>query len=118
MACDEVIEYLTSEDVLAIHEVIVESNADTEPGVSSRGDVEYVIEFVREGHFDQVPETIHEKAFQLLRLLVSNHPLVDGNKRTALASTTVFYALNGYSFELRPRREGDPQGVRDRFGSR
>lgn len=99
MARDETIENLSAEDVLVIHEVIVESNADTEPGVSSRGDVEYVVEFVREGHFGRVPETVHEKAFQLLRLLVSNHPFVDGNKRTALASTTVFYALNGYSFE-------------------
>lgn len=99
MARDETIEYLTSEDVLGIHEVIVESNTDTEPGVSSRGDVEYAVEFVREGHFGRVPKTIHEKAFQLLRLLVSNHPFVDGNKRTALASTTVFYALNGRAFE-------------------
>ncbi|MFC6904767.1 type II toxin-antitoxin system death-on-curing family toxin [Halalkalicoccus tibetensis] len=99
MARDEAIEHLTSEDVLTIHEVIVESNDATEPGVSSRGDVDYVIEFVREGHFGRVPETIHEKAFQLLRLLVSNHPFVDGNKRTALASTTVFYALNGRAFE-------------------
>jgi death-on-curing protein len=46
-----------------------------------------------------VPETIHEKAFHLLRLLVANHPFVDGNKRTALNTTTVFYLLNGYRFD-------------------
>ena len=30
-----------------------------------------------------------------MRLLVANHPFVDGNKRTALATVTVFYGLNG-----------------------
>ena len=90
------LEYLTVEDILTIHDVIVETSDETEPGVSSRGDVEYVVDFVREGHFDRIPETIHETAFQLLRLLVANHPFVDGNKRTALAATVTFYALNGY----------------------
>lgn len=34
-----------------------------------------------------------------MRLLVANHPFVDGNKRTALLSTVAFYALNGCEFE-------------------
>lgn len=89
-------EYLGVDDILTIHEVIVETNDETEPGVSTPGDIEYAIDYVREGHFDQVPETIHEKAFQLMRLLVANHPFVDGNKRTALASVVAFYALNSY----------------------
>lgn len=96
---DEVRDYLTVTDILTIHEVIVESSEETTPGVASRGDIEYVVEYVWEGHFGQGPETIHEKAAELLRLLVANHPFVDGNKRTALASVVTFYALNGY--ELR-----------------
>jgi len=32
-------------------------------------------------------------------LLVANHPFVDGNKRTALNTVSVFYLLNGYRFE-------------------
>jgi death-on-curing protein len=35
----------------------------------------------------------------LLRLLAANHPFVDGNKRTALMSVRVFYALNGLEFD-------------------
>lgn len=89
-------EYLSVEDILTIHEVIAETSDETEPGVSASGDVEYAVDYIREGHFGQMPETIHEKAFQLMRLLVANHPFVDGNKRTALASTVSFYALNGY----------------------
>ncbi|PHQ47182.1 death on curing protein [Halorubrum sp. C3] len=34
-----------------------------------------------------------------MRLLVADHPFVDGNKRTALRTVVVFYMLNGYTFE-------------------
>mgnify|MGYP006301207277 CR=1 FL=1 len=90
--------YLSADDILTMHELIVESNDDTEPGVSSRGDVEYAVDAIREGHFGQAPESVHEKAYQLLRLLAANHPFVDGNKRTALMSVRIFYALNGLEF--------------------
>lgn len=93
------ISYLTADDVLKIHELIVESNEDTEAGVSTAGDVEYAVEYVQEGHFGQVPESLHEKAYQLLRLIAANHPFVDGNKRTALMSARIFYTLNGLRFD-------------------
>lgn len=64
--------------------------------------MEYTVEHIREGHFGQKPSTLHEKAFQLLRLVVANHPFVDGNKRTALVSTVAFYALNGYDLDYGP----------------
>ena len=99
---EEDLTYPTVEDILTIHEVIVKSNEDTEPGVSARGDIVYVLESIQEGYFGQTPQTIHEKAYQLLRLLVANHPFVDGNKRTALASTVVFYALNGHDLTYGP----------------
>ncbi len=92
------ISYLSADDIRDIHELIVESNADTAEGISSPGDIEYTIEHIQEGHFGQVPESLHEKAFQLLRLIAANHPFVDGNKRTALMSTRIFYALNGRRF--------------------
>ena len=93
------VNYLSTDDILAIHELIVESNEYTEPGISSPGDVAYAVEHVREGHFGHVPESIHEKAYQLLRLLAANHPFVDGNKRTALMSVRIFFALNGLKFD-------------------
>mgnify|MGYP000501251500 FL=1 len=95
----ESISYLSAADIRDIHELIVESNADTTAGISSPGDIEYTVEHIQEGHFGQVPESLHEKAFQLLRLIAANHPFVDGNKRTALMSTRIFYALNGLRFD-------------------
>ncbi|ELY91955.1 type II toxin-antitoxin system death-on-curing family toxin [Natrinema altunense] len=93
------VSYLSAADIRDIHELIVESNAETTAGVSSSGDLEYAVEHIQAGHFGQVPESLHEKAFQLLRLIAANHPFVDGNKRTALMSTRIFYALNGRRFD-------------------
>jgi death-on-curing protein len=91
--------YPSVEDVLDIHEQIVGEYPDTSPGVQNRGDIEFTLEYISEGSFGWVPETIHEKAFHLLRLLVTNHPFVDGNKRTALNATSVFYLLNEHRFD-------------------
>lgn len=91
--------YPSVEDILAIHDDIVSEYTDTAPGVQNRGDIEFALAYIQEGNFGTVPETIHEKAFHLLRLLVVNHPFVDANKRTALNTTVVFYFLNGHRFE-------------------
>lgn len=104
--------YPSVEDVLDVHEAIVSEYPETSSGVQNRGDVEFALEYVSEGHFGAVPETIHGKTFHLLRLLVSNHPFVDGNKRTALNTASVFYLLNGYRFEY----DGEIREVLKRFG--
>jgi death-on-curing protein len=83
--------YLTPDDVLDLHEAVLTNDPDAEPGVRNEGAIEYALDAVRSGRFGEKPETVHEKAFQLLRLVVANHPFVDGNKRTALATTAVFY---------------------------
>ncbi len=43
---------------------------------------------------------IHQKAAALLQSVVSNHALVDGNKRLGLAAVIVFYGVNGYRLTL------------------
>ena len=40
-------------------------------------------------------EDLHEQAAALLHALAANHPLVDGNKRTAWLATATFLARNG-----------------------
>ena len=44
----------------------------------------------------EVYETIPAKAAALLESLAKNHPLFDGNKRTAWVLTQLFLWLNGY----------------------
>ncbi|MFH8979456.1 type II toxin-antitoxin system death-on-curing family toxin [Streptomyces varsoviensis] len=40
-------------------------------------------------------EDVYEQAAVLLHAIAANHPLVDGNKRTAWLSAAVFLARNG-----------------------
>lgn len=91
--------YPTPSDVIRIHESVLEEDPDAETGVLKEGHVEFTIEFIRDGYFGECPETIHEKASHLLRLISAGHAFVDGNKRTALNSTATFYMLNGCYFE-------------------
>jgi death-on-curing protein len=44
--------------------------------------------------------TVHDKAAALLHSLAKNHPLVDGNKRLALAGTLAFLGLNDLRLTL------------------
>jgi len=105
--------YPSVEDVLALHDDIVSEYPNTHSGVANRGDIEFALSYIEEGSFDTVPETIHEKAFHLLRLLVANHPFVDANKRTALNTVVVFYFLNGYQFEY----DDGIRSILKRFGT-
>ena len=96
--------YPARDDLLTIHEDIVREDQQTESCVRSPEAVESALVYISVGYFDEVPESIHAKAAHLLRLLVAEHPFVDGNKRTALNSVVVFYELNGYKFEYEDRR--------------
>lgn len=93
------VQYPTEADIRSIHDSIVADDPQSDEGVRAPGEIESALHYVSEGYFDQVPETIHEKAAHLMRLLTAGHPFVDGNKRTALATVDAFYAANGYVFE-------------------
>ena len=93
------IAYPSVKQILDLHEQIVEESDVTEPGVRSEDVIESALQYISEGFFGEVPQTLHEKAVHLMRLLVADHPFVDGNKRTALRAVVVFYMLNGYIFE-------------------
>ena len=100
------------EDVIAIHDEIVSEYADTHAGVQRRGEIEYALDFVAAESVPMGPETIHEKAFHLLRLLVAGHPFTDAIKRTALNTVAVFYFLNGYRFKY----DDEIRSICKRFG--
>lgn len=45
-------------------------------------------------------QSTFEKAGALVHSLLLNHPFVDGNKRTAIASMLIFLEINGYIFNV------------------
>lgn len=95
---DEGFYYPTVDDILLIHEEIVKEDPNAEPGVENPDRIQYVVDAIEHGHFDEKPSTIHEKAFTLMRLIAANHWFVDGNKRTALNTVEMFYLFNDYRF--------------------
>lgn len=97
--------YPDVEDIVEIHGDIIEDDPNAEQGLKHRGDIEYAIEHIEHGHFGEGPATRHEEAYQLMRLIAANHPFVDGNKRTALASTVYFYFWNGYDLAYQEELE-------------
>jgi death on curing protein len=60
------------------------------------------------GDFELYPD-LSTKTAVLLQSVASNHPLPDGNKRTALLCAIIFAALNGYRWV--PPYADDPDGT-------
>ena len=87
------IDYLTLDDVLAAAEAHLGHPAE----VGDYGLLESAVARPQATVFgeDAYP-TIHGKAAALLQSLAANHPLLDGNKRTAFVATALFYGLNGH----------------------
>lgn len=88
-------EYLTLEDLLGlvgrlgagpVRDVGLLDTAVVRPRSSAFGEDAY--------------PNIHLKAAALLHSVVSNHALVDGNKRLGWLATTVFLDINGETIEL------------------
>lgn len=88
--------YLTPQQILAIHDRMIKLFGGSN-GIRDLGLLESAAARPQ-ASFDGVDmyETIFEKSAELLRSLLKNHPFVDGNKRTAVASTGIFLKLNGY----------------------
>lgn len=91
--------YPTVEEIIDVHDAIIAEDPDGQPGIEDRDRIQFAIDYVKYGSMGERPETVHEKAFTLLRLIASNHWFVDGNKRTALNTTNLFYLFNGYDLD-------------------
>lgn len=93
------IEYVTLEDVLHLHEEIIAETGGS-PGVRDVGSVDSAVANPSRtfGGADLYP-TLVDKAAILLWSLVQNHPFVDGNKRIGFGAAVLFLRLNGRTIE-------------------
>lgn len=87
------IDYLTPEEVIAIHDRYA-----AHPGIRDAGAIVAAVMRPQATVFgeDAYP-TIWEKAAALLHSRACNHGFIDGNKRTAWLSARVFLATNGHA---------------------
>lgn len=86
----EKIHYLTYENVLMIHETILDTFGGLW-GVKNRWQLESVLHHIQN---DEYYPTIIEKASHLFYGLIQFHTFNDWNKRTALLSLHTFFVLN------------------------
>ena len=91
--------FLDLADLLAVAEVALEHPAE----VRDYGLLESAIGRPQATVFgeDAYP-TIDGKAAALLHSIACNHPLIDGNKRLALAAALLFYEMNGVRIRPTP----------------
>jgi death on curing protein len=89
---------LSPKQVLLIHDELIESYGGSH-GIRDENLLESAIyqPFASYGGIDLYP-TIFDKSAALLRSMINNHPFVDGNKRTAIASIQMTLEESGYIF--------------------
>lgn len=92
-----VIKYLSTEQVMLIHEEIIESFSK-EKGNMSPGNLEATLQRV-EGYKGDDKDALFWKASILLERIILGHPFIDGNKRTAYEATRVFLEVNGHALK-------------------
>lgn len=95
--------YLSSEDVLLLHNMAVDESGGSH-GLRDLGLLESAVARPQAsfGGEDLYPN-IFLKAGALVHGLLRNHPFVDGNKRTSMYSAMTFLELNGYRFEAKQK---------------
>ena len=101
---EEEIIFLTLEQILLIHE----DQIDRYGGSHGLRDITLLESAIYRlqttfGGIDLYP-SMFDKAAALVHSLLLNHPFVDGNKRTAIASMLVFLDLNNYSFSVSQKK--------------
>jgi len=88
---NEVVQYLTADEVLAIHERLI-AVFGGRAGLQDRGLLESALHRPQTGYYPDLAEM----ATALFESLIINHPFADGNKRVAFFATDVFLRLNGW----------------------
>ena len=83
-------EFPSIEEVVAIHGVLIRETGGS-AGLRDPGALASAIMRPQLGYYAD----IIEEAAALLESLAMNHPFIDGNKRTALATTDSFLRMNG-----------------------
>lgn len=91
--------YLTPEQVLFIHSRLIDEIGGSH-GVRDLGLLQSAVSRPKAalGYKDLYPDIFHKTA-ALMESLIKNHPFIDGNKRTAIASAGIFLRMNTYSLE-------------------
>jgi death-on-curing family protein len=91
--------YPSSADVETFHDTLIRQSGN--PGHIWREKVQSSIDWARTEVYNFVPfPGMLNQASAILYAYIIFHPFIDGNKRTALMTTSFFFFINGYSFRI------------------
>jgi len=92
--------YPDEDDVLELREGFELTSC----GYLSKGSFLYILDTVRDLYNEEgFLEALVAKAAYLLFNIVTSHPFIDGNKRTAYGTADIFLRLNGYLINVNPK---------------
>jgi death-on-curing protein len=95
------IRYLSVEEAEWSHDRILDVTGG-ERGDLARANLEFIFERVKDiGEGLERNEAVVKKAAFLLYSLVTQHPFINGNKRTAFEVVDAFLELNGYALQAK-----------------
>jgi death-on-curing protein len=93
-------EFVPKVDVLAIHKRQIERFGGLD-GIRDEGLLDSALAQPQTTFFGELLHpTIPTQAAAYLYHLAKNHPFLDGNKRTAFATTVAFLGMNGYKLSM------------------
>jgi death on curing protein len=87
--------YLSPIEIVVIHEEMTARFGGVN-GIRDSNGLNSAVGRPQSGYYADVIE----EAAALFESLSQNHPFIDGNKRTAIASAAVFLRLNGYKLKF------------------
>lgn len=90
--------FLSISEVIEIHEKEIEE-AGGLSGIRDKNSLESAVAAPQASFGNDFLMDIFEMAATYLNSIAMNHPFLDGNKRTALASSLTFLFINGYQFD-------------------
>ena len=91
--------YLSLESIRRIHENLVEAFGG-DPGIRDLDALKSAHEEPLQWYADkELHPTIYQKAAALGHGIISNHPFVDGNKRTGATSMILLLEMNDFHFD-------------------
>ena len=87
--------YPTLAEVLELHRVLIERFGG-EAGVRDLGLLQSALVRPQTGYY----ESLSLQGAALLQSLILNHAFLDGNKRVGIATTLIFFRMNGYRMKI------------------
>jgi death on curing protein len=91
---------ITLEQLLQIHALIIQETGGS-IGLRDLGRLEAALATQTQNVFgEELYENVCDKAAALMRAIISDHPFVDGNKRTGVLVSLTFLRLNAVNFHF------------------